>query len=194
MKKIFLFLALLSTSLFSQVSRTQILTDIDAGIYSNTTHQITAPVLNAILKELANSDVNIISNNFTAIHNTTIVAGTGVTVTKAPSTQTYTISALPYKKYVALLTQSSTSDPSVVILENTIGTIVWARSDVGQYVASKVSAFTANKTAVFIGNYSFMTAAQWLDETNIQVNTFSNLGVAADGLLTVTPIEIRIYP
>ncbi len=99
----------------------------------------------------------------------------------------------PYKKYVALLTQTGTADPSVIVLENNIGTIVWVRNATGEYVGSRTAAFTNNKTVVFIGNSAFMTAAFWFDDTNIQVNTFNGSAVASDALLNVTSIEIRVY-
>jgi hypothetical protein len=51
-----------------------------------------------------------------------------------------------YKKYVALLNQIGTDDPTVTILENTIGDILWTRSNVGQYIGTLTGAFTSGKT------------------------------------------------
>jgi hypothetical protein len=51
-----------------------------------------------------------------------------------------------YKKYVAMLGQIGTDDPQVIILENTIGDIVWTRQSTGSYRATLVDAFPTNKT------------------------------------------------
>ena len=61
MKKVFIsvlftaILSLLSLALFSQVNRATYLNDIDATIYTNSTHQIKATADNALRKEEANS-------------------------------------------------------------------------------------------------------------------------------------------
>lgn len=52
-----------------------------------------------------------------------------------------------FKVYSAMVTQSATSDPVAVVLENTLGgTVVWTRDSVGNYSATLSGAFTANKT------------------------------------------------
>jgi hypothetical protein len=56
-----------------------------------------------------------------------------------------------YKVYSALLTQSGTDAPVAVILENTIGDIVWTREDggigtEGMYKGTLLGAFTAGKS------------------------------------------------
>ena len=66
----------------------------------------------------------------------------------------------PYKVYTALLNQTSTSTPTVEVLENTLGSIVWTRITTGMYWGTLVGAFPANKTHLSItpssstGNYS----------------------------------------
>lgn len=57
-----------------------------------------------------------------------------------------------YKSYVALVSQSGTSDPTAtVVFNDTTGTIVFNRSSVGIYSATISGAtFTADKTVVFV--------------------------------------------
>lgn len=51
------------------------------------------------------------------------------------------------KKYVALLTQTGTSNPVATVLENSLGgTVVWTRDALGVYLGTLVGAFPANKT------------------------------------------------
>lgn len=73
---------------------------------------------------------------------------TGVVVV-ATSTNTYVkIDARPYKVYTALLTQTGENAPVATVLENTIGDIVWSRTDVGVYFATLSGAFPINKTFI----------------------------------------------
>jgi hypothetical protein len=103
------------------------------------------------------------------------------------------------KKYVALLTQTSTSAPTATVLDNTIGSIVWTRSSAGTYVGTLTGAFIASKT---------WCQANWSDESasgNIVFrlkrtgNNTVELGVSPDGVsfsdvFTNLSVEIRVYP
>ena len=52
-----------------------------------------------------------------------------------------------YTEYKAILNQTGTNDPEVVaILENTIGDIVWTRTNMGSYIGILEGAFTIGKT------------------------------------------------
>jgi hypothetical protein len=115
----------------------------------------------------------------------------------------------PYKVYVALLTQSSTSAPVATVLQNTIGTITWVRNSTGNYSATSSALFTTNKTWVMIqhtndANYPIVGTTSFLSTSNIIFVTNSwedpdivggteTVGVA-DELLSNTSIEIRVYP
>lgn len=59
-----------------------------------------------------------------------------------------------YKSYIALLSQTGTSDPIVTILENNIGNIIWTRSAVGQYDATLINSFPDGKTGVITSDQS----------------------------------------
>lgn len=51
------------------------------------------------------------------------------------------------KSYVAILTQTGTSNPTVTVLHNSIGEdIIWTRANVGVYTGTTNGKFTLNKT------------------------------------------------
>lgn len=97
--------------------------------------------------------------------------------------------------YRALLTQSGTSAPSVVVLENTLsGTIVWAYSAIGRYIGTLTGAFLANTTFFSatltdgFGNVGIYRN----DDDSIGVKTTDTSFSAANGLLNDTCVEIRV--
>jgi hypothetical protein len=103
-----------------------------------------------------------------------------------------------YKKYVALMTQTGTAAPTVVVLENTIGDIVWTRDSAGIYEGTLTGAFTLDKT------YTMMSVV--LVDGIVNVFRFSNdvVRVATTNLknphadyhdshLFKNTIEIRVY-
>lgn len=105
----------------------------------------------------------------------------------------------PYKKYVALLSQLSTSAPSAVVLENTLGAVpVWSYHSTGNYDLTLSGAFTANKTFVILGQYSSAIISSNLISTNVvRISTEDASGgtpSALNGILDNTAIEIRVYP
>lgn len=105
----------------------------------------------------------------------------------------------PYAVYTALLSQSGTDDPTVIVLENSIGEIVWTRDQNGGYLATLTNAFPQEKTFILITANSqgidlpFFTA-NWNTVDNIVVYTLDgNTVTYTDGLLINTPFEIRVY-
>ena len=61
----------------------------------------------------------------------------------------YGVSGVSYKKYVALLTQVGSNPPTAVILENTLGGIpVWTYSTNGTYIATLSGAFKIGRAHV----------------------------------------------
>ena len=105
-------------------------------------------------------------------------------------------SILPvYKVYTALLSQSGRGEaPTAIVLENTIGDVVWTCSRVGDYLGILANAFTEDKTFLFA--YILPTSLITIERKNvnqINVETTTNLEVKTDGLLNQTPIEIRVY-
>lgn len=107
-----------------------------------------------------------------------------------------TVPLLNYKKYVALLSQEGTDDPLAGVLENTLGgTLTWVRTGVGTYeLQSSIGEFANNRTVVFItiDNTAFVEAYR-SSPTTVAVDTQDVLGVAVDGKMITTSIEIRVY-
>lgn len=104
-----------------------------------------------------------------------------------------TMAQIPYKKYVAIVTQSSTDTPVATVLENNTGqTFTWSRSDVGVY--SIVGNFVVAKTAIFTGvpngNIHFAAVTS---TTAIAFGTRDSSSTPVDGGMSNTAIEIRLY-
>lgn len=109
---------------------------------------------------------------------------------------------LGYKVYTALISQSGTSAPTAIVLENTLGgTVVWSRSSGGVYHATLSGAFTINKTICQtsstyggLSNYGMVipriTSTNFIEILSILPDTKT----LTDGLLSLAPIEIRVYP
>jgi hypothetical protein len=102
---------------------------------------------------------------------------------------------VPYKKYIATVTQTGTADPTVTVLENTIGDIVWTRFAVGNYAGTLVGAFPdADKTYVIVGqnNGNFYNLG-WNTIDDLLLLSSDPASISTDGLLLNTTIEIRTY-
>lgn len=130
---------------------------------------------------------------------TTIFAATGggVYVRKFSS-------ELPYKKYVAILSQSGTNAPTAVVLEDTIGIVGgdYSYAGVGQYIITKTGLLPQGKTVCFCQNsvdiYNDVDGKllKYPDDDYIYIITTDG-GINADSVLAVfgrMHIEIRVYP
>ena len=104
----------------------------------------------------------------------------------------------PYKVYTALLTQSGTDAPVATILENTIPgfSITPSRSFTGLYQLNCTPSLDINKvyfdvinTQIFSG---FIISKEITVGGIIQIST-KNGSTPTDGILSRTPIEIRVY-
>lgn len=90
--------------------------------------------------------------------------------------------------------------PLAKVLENTIGDIWFTYSDVGIYTISSDSLFTDEKTIGFItfnnnGNFGLSDKpflALSYNTSDIYISTAID-GIPSDGVLSATPIEIRVY-
>jgi len=104
----------------------------------------------------------------------------------------------PYKVLSALFTQTSTNNPVVTVLENTLGTVTFTYSSVGVYLASSSALFTTNKTFVLMNsgvNGAYINGANLSNTSQFFINT-KNITTAAsanDGNNS-TALEIRVYP
>ena len=103
---------------------------------------------------------------------------------------------LNYKSYVALISQSGTAAPSITILENTIGDIVWTRFALGDYRGTLTGAFPSGKVVCLSNQIDMltMTIIQRKNDNVISINTGTPATTTiADSILNNTSIEIRVY-
>ena len=106
-----------------------------------------------------------------------------------------------YKVYTALLTQSGIANPTAIVLENTIGNIVFTYVSNGVFEGTLSNAFPIGQTVINISQqFSFSGPnfqLSWINDTARTVNKFQirvvQNGAPSDGLLLNTPIEIRVY-
>jgi len=111
----------------------------------------------------------------------------------------------PYQSYVALLTQSGTSDPVATILENTLGGVpVWTRSTTGTYAIQLTGAFPVGKTVCtlvvhandstgrIVSEYNYAGAPNDDSRGFVVQNATTNSN--SDGIAALSWIEIRVYP
>jgi hypothetical protein len=113
----------------------------------------------------------------------------------------YANAASTYKVYTALLDQTGVADPTVTVLENTLGAaITWTRDSEGIYYG-ELSAGTFDPAKTFINIQSAYYAgpytaygAVWQDDNMFTVLSFyDNAGALNDIAGTGVPVEIRVY-
>jgi len=132
------------------------------------------------------------------------VTESGITTTNLRVTETINGESvntiLPtYKKYIALISQTGILDPTVTILENTIGNIVWTRSAAGDYFGTLNGVFLEPKTYILfqnqfnVGGDYISIVGRW-DDDNVAIQTRDGFGAGADDILYNTTLEIRVYP
>lgn len=101
-----------------------------------------------------------------------------------------------HKVYTALLTQTSTSAPTAVVLENTIGDITWGYTSAGVYTATLTGAFPAATTfvtpilGVVEGEVNLEGVLRAVRTSDNVITVYTD---ATNALLSATPIEIRTY-
>jgi hypothetical protein len=104
---------------------------------------------------------------------------------------------VPYKSYVALLTQTGTSAPTINVLENTTGiTFTASYDDEGFYFLTPSVPPNANKTTVLGANASgsgFIGGMFWREGV-VNITTVDSDSAPANGVLSNSTIEIRVYP
>lgn len=101
-----------------------------------------------------------------------------------------------YKVYSAIISQLGTDAPTAIVLQNTIGNIVWSRTDVGQYYGTLVGAFTVDKTGFLLNTpivYETYTVIQAVDIDSINLTTTDGTNTPVDEYLSNVFVEIRVY-
>ena len=125
------------------------------------------------------------------------IATTNLTVTQTINGRAANDMLRNYQRYIALITQTSTSAPTVIELENTIGPIVWTRKATGEYSGTLTGAFTANKTYATISqtlaNSIVLISTTANDINIITTNLQSPTAAKHDSHLSKNTIEIRVY-
>jgi hypothetical protein len=104
-----------------------------------------------------------------------------------------------YTKYICSLNQTGITDPTVQVLENTIGSIVWTRTGVGQYIGVLSGAFPSIQktwfskpnTQSYWGNYGAFLSRINANEIQL-LTTDTDQVTPVDGAYS-TSFEIRIY-
>lgn len=117
-------------------------------------------------------------------------SGNSITIntTGAPANQ------LPYKSYVALLTQTGEDAPVTTVVYNTLsGTPTWDYQVEGAYRINLTGEFTVNKTVAFISGANASGVGYTFTIQYLSVDTIRILS-NSDNWLTNTAIEIRVYP
>jgi hypothetical protein len=110
-----------------------------------------------------------------------------------------------YKVYTALLSQSGTNNPTVIVLENTmVNPVTVARQSAGNYTVScnDFNFFTVNKTAISAISPNangpiIRTAVN--NPTTFRIETYNNsitqpYSVSSDDVLNRSMVEVRVYP
>ncbi len=122
----------------------------------------------------------------------------------SPTTTTTTTTAPAYKVYSALISQSGTNAPTLVVLQNTLGQTVTVNpySLPGRYSLGVSGNILANdKTWYIITNDNNNRTIAYIDKSNslgntttVTIDTFSFISSGyVDGVLQSTPFEIRVY-
>ncbi len=104
----------------------------------------------------------------------------------------------PYKVYKAYLSQSAANNPTPTVLINTLGDVVWTRTNAGQYDATLSNAFTDQKTFINVGNTSIGKSAYINHDTadNLILHTYNgsvnsdNCMANGDGQNLMITIEV----
>ena len=126
------------------------------------------------------------------------IATTNLTVTNTLNGRAVNDILPTYKKYIALISQTSTSAPTVIELENTIGPIVWARISTGVYEGTFAGAFTLDKTYTTLSqvatNSIVLVYRKTIDTIKIETTNLQNPTASHhDTHLVKNTLEIRVY-
>jgi hypothetical protein len=113
---------------------------------------------------------------------------------------------IPYKVYTAKITQTGTGNPTVTVLQNTLGQeLTWTRGNVGIYsTGTNPIVIDASKTTITctpgsvgpsLGPIIQPAVASAGFSSFFQINTYRiiNAPLAADGMLQDSFLEIRVY-
>ena len=150
---------------------------------------------------VASTGVTVLSG----VSNIAVTNSSGVTITESNVSYNNgikTLNSSTYKKYIAILNQTSTNPPVSTVFENTFTSgINCLYSNVGEYVIeSEASEFVSGKTFVMINQspiyqvgLQFIIYASRLTDDQVVINTMDLALNYIDQILIDTAIEIRVY-
>jgi hypothetical protein len=101
-----------------------------------------------------------------------------------------------YKIYSAIFNQSLSNAPVMTVLENTVGSVVWTRSQTGLYTGRLTGAFPLGKVSVILsqGSGTSRLAGHSPDANVVQI---ASMGAYAnefvDNSINQATIEIKVY-
>ena len=149
---------------------------------------------------------NVVSDRLNALvvgDNLTIendgIATTNMTITQTLNGRAVSDILPTYTKYIALISQSSTSAPTVIELENTIGPIVWTRSGTGVYYGTLTDMFPdPDKVYIMINQVvlNSIVLASYSSNDIVAIDTtnlHSPTAAHHDTHLSKNTLEIRVY-
>lgn len=132
---------------------------------------------------------------------TAAVAANSITpiVLGAILTEIVNLEERPYKVCSGLISQTATNAPTVIVLENTIGNIIWTRAVSGDYFGTLAGAFPSEKTftQIAVGSINSSGRAEIFQNNvdKIEIGTYTTFEgqTRCDDWLYFTPFEIRVY-
>ena len=139
----------------------------------------------------------VVGNNLTVEQNG--IATTNLTVTDTLNGRAVSDILPTYTKYIALISQSSTSAPTVIELENTIGPIIWTRAGTGVYYGTLTDMFPdPDKVYIMINQVllNSIVLASYSSNDIVAIDTtnlHSPTAAHHDTHLSKNTLEIRVY-
>ncbi len=120
------------------------------------------------------------------------VGATGETGPEGPA------GTLGYLVYTGLLSQDGINNPTVIVLENTLGAaVVWTYDSVGSYLGTLAGAFNNTKTFIQVTPIDYSrTYDAFVNDVNsvyIEQAQADGSSTPVDNLVKL-PVEIRVYP
>lgn len=130
---------------------------------------------------------------------------TGATGAQGPTGPQGPAGAPQYSSYVAMLSQQGTNNPTAITLQSELGTVTLTRIGTGFYKIVFSNTINFDKAFLMIGNdvtlprnnrvYIYKGTDGSTFFTTIETRAIQGgVEAAADGVLSKTPVEIRLYP
>lgn len=111
------------------------------------------------------------------------------------------VPACGYYEYVAKISQTGTSNPTLTVIKNTLGTFTITRGGIGTYTLTATSLLTIGKTFVNMSYSSFFAedpyrldvTTQLVDDDSVSILTFIDEVIADSSFAPDSTISIRVY-